>query len=78
MDALRFGFAHGAWCVGSCWALMLIPLVVPVWHVGVMVAVSLWMWSEQLERRTAGGWRFHLPLRPLRIAGVRALTVAGR
>ena len=26
----------------------------------------------------AGGWRFHPPLRPLRIAGARALTVAGR
>jgi predicted metal-binding membrane protein len=26
VDALRFGAGHGAWCVGSCWALMLLPL----------------------------------------------------
>ena len=26
LDALRFGITHGVWCVGSCWALMLLPM----------------------------------------------------
>ena len=26
LDALKFGITHGAWCVGSCWALMLFSM----------------------------------------------------
>src|SRR5207302_4436620 len=43
LDALRFGLAHGVWCVGSCWALMLLPLVVSGGHIAVMAGVSLWL-----------------------------------
>ena len=31
IDALRFGTMHGIWCAGSCWALMLCPMLA---HVG--------------------------------------------
>jgi len=27
LDALRFGITHGVWCVGSCWALMVFPMM---------------------------------------------------
>ncbi len=27
LDALRFGITHGVWCFGSCWALMLLPML---------------------------------------------------
>lgn len=29
LAALRFGASHGVWCAGSCWALMLSPLLLP-------------------------------------------------
>ncbi|WP_167480726.1 DUF2182 domain-containing protein [Mesorhizobium waimense] len=29
---------HGVWCVGSCWALMLLPLLVSHGHVATMAA----------------------------------------
>lgn len=74
-DALRFGGTHAAWCLGSCWALMLVSLLAPAWHVAVMLVVSVWMWVEPLDRPERPAWRVRLPLRFLRIAGatVRSL-----
>lgn len=74
-DALRFGGTHAAWCLGSCWALMLVSLLAPAWHVAVMLVVSVWMWVEPLDRPERPTWRVRLPLRFLRIAGatVRSL-----
>ena len=78
LGALRFGLTHGAWCVGTCWAVMLLLLVVPARHVPLMVIASLWLWSEELERPAGPGWGLRVPVRPLRIAGERALTGRGR
>jgi predicted metal-binding membrane protein len=74
-DALRFGSTHAAWCLGSCWALMLVSLLAPAWHVAVMLVVSVWMWVEPLDRPERPTWRVRIPLRFLRIAGatVRSL-----
>ena len=74
-DALHFGGTHAAWCLGSCWALMLVSLLAPAWHVAVMLVVSVWMWVEPFDRPERPTWRVRLPLRFLRIAGatVRAL-----
>ena len=69
-DALRFGGTHAAWCLGSCWALMLVSLLAPAWHLAVMLVVSVWMWVEPLDRPAAPAWRVRLPLRFLRIVGV--------
>ena len=77
-DALRFGGAHAAWCLGSCWALMLVPLLVPAWHVGVMLVVSVWMWVEPLDRPERPTWRVRLPLRFLRIAGITVRSLPPR
>ena len=78
-DALRFGGTHAAWCLGSCWALMLVSLLAPAWHVAVMLVVSVWMWVEPLDRPERPTWRVRLPLRFLRIAGatVRSLPQRG-
>lgn len=58
-DALRFGVTHGVWCVGSCWALMLFPMLLSQGHVAAMVAVSFLIFSERLDRpvRPRWGWR---------------------
>jgi predicted metal-binding membrane protein len=67
-----FGGMHAAWCFRSCWGLMLVSLLVPLWHVAVTLVVSVWMWVEPLDRPERPTWRVRLPLRFLRIA---ALTV---
>jgi predicted metal-binding membrane protein len=77
-DALRFGGTHAAWCLGSCWALMLVSLLAPAWHVAVMLAVSVWMWVEPLDRPERPTWRVRLPLRFLRIAGATVRSLPQR
>jgi predicted metal-binding membrane protein len=77
-DALRFGGTHAAWCLGSCWALMLLSLLAPAWHVAVMLVVSVWMWVEPLDRPQRPTWRVRLPLRFLRIAGATVRSLPQR
>lgn len=77
-DALRFGGTHAAWCLGSCWALMLVSLLAPTRHVAVMLAVSVWMWVEPLDRPERPTWRVRLPLRFLRIAGATVRSLPQR
>ena len=67
-DALRFGVTHGAWCVGSCWALMLFPLVLPQGHLAAMVVVTLVLISERLEEPRPPRWSLRVPTKLLRIA----------
>jgi len=55
-DALHFGITHGAWCVGSCWLLMLLPMVVPYGHFAVMAVVSFVMTDERLEHPKPLSW----------------------
>lgn len=56
-DAFLFGAAHGCWCVGSGWALMLFPMLLPAGHNLAMVVVALMMVSEHLEHPRAPRWR---------------------
>jgi predicted metal-binding membrane protein len=77
-DALRFGSTHAAWCLGSCWALMLVALLAPAWHVAVMLVVSVWMWVEPLDRPERPTWRVRFPLRFLRIAGATVRSLPQR
>ena len=77
-DALRFGATHAAWCLGSCWALMLVSLLAPAWHLAVMLVVSVWMWVEPLDRPERPTWRVRLPLRFLRIAGATVRSLPQR
>ena len=37
---LRIGFHHGVFCVGCCWGLMLVLIVVGVMNLGWMVAIA--------------------------------------
>lgn len=56
IDVLRFGAVHGLWCVGSCWLLMLFPLLLPHGHLAAMAAVTVLILSERLERPTPPRW----------------------
>lgn len=80
LAARRFGARYGAWCIGSCWALMLLPLVLPADRPAVMLSVSLWIWAEQFEFPTRATWRVRTPKRvPLivRASITRLIKVGG-
>jgi predicted metal-binding membrane protein len=55
-DAFHFGITHGLWCVGSCWALMLFPMLLVQGHLVAMAAVTFLMISERLEQPQPLSW----------------------
>jgi predicted metal-binding membrane protein len=67
LDALRFGTTHALWCVGSCWALMLFPMLLPAGHLAGMAVVSFLMISERLEQPQQLSWGLRLRGKLMRI-----------
>lgn len=57
-DALRMGLEHGRWCIGSCWALMLLPMLLPHGHFAAMAAVTILMICERLDPPRTPSWRW--------------------
>ena len=72
LDALRFGCMHALWCLGSCWALMLLPLLFGGWHLVVMAIVTLWIWAESFDTPVVPTWRIRLPVKAARIVTATA------
>jgi predicted metal-binding membrane protein len=66
-DALLFGVIHGMWCVGSGWALMLFPMLLPEGHNFAMVFVTFVMLSEHLEHPRLPRWRIYFTGKLMRI-----------
>ncbi len=62
-DALRYGITHGLWCVGACWALMLLPLLAGSAHLAAMAAVTAVLWIERARPARPARWGFALPFR---------------
>jgi predicted metal-binding membrane protein len=62
-DAVAYGVVHGTWCVASCWAWMLVPLVLHVHHMTVMVLVTAIMLVERLAPPAWPVWRLPMPMR---------------
>jgi len=67
LDASRFGLIHGVWCVGSCWAPMLLPMLLPGQHYLAMACSSLWVFAERMEVPASPAWRIRAPRRALRL-----------
>ena len=62
IGALRLGLRDGMWCVGSCWALMLLPsLIAPTLHLVVMAAVSVQVFSERCDLPSPPAWHVRGP-----------------
>jgi predicted metal-binding membrane protein len=61
-DCLLFGARNGAWCVGACWALMVLPLVVDSLHLAAMLVVMLVMLNERLAPTRPARWRLRRSL----------------
>lgn len=66
-DAFMFGVMHGIWCVGSGWALMLLPMLLPQAHNITMLFVTFIMISEHMEHPRLPRWYFSFRLKLLRI-----------
>jgi len=58
-EAFRLGIDHGIFCVGCCWALMLVMFVVGVGSIGWMMALAAVMAAE---KNLAWGKRLRTPL----------------
>jgi len=67
LDSFRFGMTHGGWCVGSCWALMLLPMLISSGHFVAMALVTFVMVSERLEEARPLTWNIRFPGKLLRI-----------
>jgi predicted metal-binding membrane protein len=58
-EAFGLGLAHGAFCVGCCWALMLLMFVVGTGNLGWMLTLGLVM---AVEKNLAWGRRISSPV----------------
>jgi predicted metal-binding membrane protein len=58
-DAFRIGFDHGLFCVGCCWALMLVMFVVGMGSLGWMLVLAALM---AVEKNLPGGHHLSAPL----------------
>jgi len=72
LDALRFGTTHGIWCAGSCWALMLFPMLLPRGHFVAMAMVAVVIFSERLEQPMPPCWRWRGLGKAIRIVVAQA------
>jgi predicted metal-binding membrane protein len=57
-DALLMGVEQGRWCICSCWAAMLFPLLLPHGHFMAMAFVSILMFCERLDPPRTPAWRW--------------------
>jgi len=56
--ALRLGWRHGLFCIGCCWALMLLMFVLRTANVGWMLLLGAMM---AIEKNTSVGRRLSAP-----------------
>ncbi|EJL01311.1 membrane protein, putative [Pseudomonas fluorescens Q2-87] len=55
-DCLIRGLAHGLFCIVSCWAWMLVPLVSGSWHIPMMLLAGAILLAERLIPAKAPRW----------------------
>jgi predicted metal-binding membrane protein len=70
-DLLRYGVRHAASCLGACWTVMLLPVLLPAHVVAVTTLGSLWVWAMSLESPDTPRWRLRRPRRAARRVGGR-------
>jgi predicted metal-binding membrane protein len=72
-EAFRLGLDHGIFCIGCCWALMLLMFVVGMGSLGLMLLLALAMAAE---KNLPWGRRLRLPLGVALFAGAAAVVAA--
>jgi predicted metal-binding membrane protein len=56
-DALTYGLASGWWCVGACWAVMLVPLLAEKAHLALMALAAVLLLAERQAPARSVHWR---------------------
>lgn len=74
-DCLGFGLSHGVWCIGACWAWMLVPLLVHHGHIPVMLLAGAIMLAERLAAGDRPSWRVPLIAKALGICRLSTYAV---
>jgi predicted metal-binding membrane protein len=74
-DALNFGLSSGAACAGACWALMLSMLLAGDGKLLAMIAVTLLVFAERLERPAPLKWRWRGTGKAIRIIVAQARLI---
>lgn len=74
VQALRMGWLHGIFCVGCCWALMLMMFVVGTGNVGWMLLLGAVMAAE---KNLPWGRHLRVPLGVALLAGALGIAVDG-
>jgi predicted metal-binding membrane protein len=78
LDVLRFGAIHALWCIASCFALMLLPMLLPRGQVVAMAAVTVWLAVERLAQPVSPRWRWREPAQAARTIHAIAMTTLPR
>jgi predicted metal-binding membrane protein len=73
LHALWLGAHHGAYCIGCCWALMLLMFAVGVANLGWMLVLGMIM---AIEKNMSWGRRMSTPLGVLLLGGGLLLALA--
>lgn len=73
-QALRLGWRHGLFCVGCCWALMLLMFVVGTGNVGWMLILGAVMAAE---KNLSWGSRLRAPLGVGLLAAAAGIVIGG-
>lgn len=55
-DCLIRGLAHGLFCIVSCWAWMVVPLVSGSWHIPMMLLAGAILLAERLIAAKTPRW----------------------
>ncbi|WP_249410632.1 DUF2182 domain-containing protein [Pseudomonas sp. St316] len=55
-DCLIRGLAHGLFCIVSCWAWMVVPLVSGSWHIPMMLLTGAVLLAERLIAAKTPRW----------------------
>lgn len=71
-EAWHLGFAHGVFCIGCCWALMLLMFLVGMGNMGLMLVLAVVMAAE---KNLPWGRRLRAPL-GLGLIGAAVAVVA--
>ena len=74
-EAFRIGFDHGLFCVGCCWALMLVMFAVGMGNLGWMLALGTLMAAE---KNLSWGRRIAAPAGIMLLAGAAATVLVNR
>lgn len=77
LGAVVFGLTQGLACVAACWALMLLTMAQWSHHLMVMIAVTVFVMGERLERPEAPTWRWRGIPRLARLARSRTVWITG-